>query len=151
MSSKLTQIELEEYREVFNDFDQDGSGAVSTQELKLMFRSLGQEISDQELKELVDEVDKDGNGEVDFEEFCEMMAKKIAEQGDVDIERDLQDVFKLFDKNNRGYITFDDLKKCLKMLSIKLPEDKIQNMITEASTAGDDRVYFDDFRYMYFC
>ena len=35
-------------------------GAVSTQELKLMFRSLGQEISDQELKELVDEVDKDG-------------------------------------------------------------------------------------------
>ena len=26
MSSKLTQIELEEYREVFNDFDQDGSG-----------------------------------------------------------------------------------------------------------------------------
>ena len=43
-----------------------------------------------------------GNGEVDFEEFCEMMAKKIAEQGDVDIERDLQDVFKLFDKNNRG-------------------------------------------------
>ena len=39
-----------------------------------------------------------GNGEVDFDEFCEIMAKKTAEQGEVDIETELKDVFKIFDR-----------------------------------------------------
>ncbi|XP_063725495.1 uncharacterized protein LOC134853428 [Symsagittifera roscoffensis] len=151
MSSKLTALELEDYREVFNDFDADGSGQVSNEELRKMFQSLGQEVTQKEVKELVAEVDKDGNGEVDFDEFCEMMTKKTAEQGEVDIETELKDVFKLFDRNNQGYISFGDLKKCLQMLSINLPDDKIQNMMREASSGQDGRVYYDDFRYMYFC
>ncbi len=79
------------------------------------------------------------------------MAKKQLEQGDVDIETELRDVFRMFDRNDNGFITFQDLKAILKMLSIKLPDDKIKNMMTEAASNGDDRVYFDDFRYMYFC
>ena len=53
--------------------------------------------------------------------------------------------------SEQGYVTFNDLKQILKMLSIKLPDEKVREMMVEASSAGDDRVTFDDFRYMYFC
>ena len=45
----------------------------------------------------------------------------------------------------------NDLTEILKMLSMKLPPQKIQNMITEASSNENGKVYFEDFRYMYFC
>ncbi|XP_075262918.1 neo-calmodulin-like [Convolutriloba macropyga] len=151
MAKQLTKAEIEELQEVFNDFDADASGSVNVSELKSMLQALGQNVSQRELKELMDEVDADGSGEISFDEFCEMMAKKISEQGEVDIETQLQEIFRMFDRKEQGYVTFNDLKQILKMLSIKLPDEKVREMMVEASSAGDDRVTFDDFRYMYFC
>lgn len=44
-------------------FDKDGSGAISTQELGEVLRSLGQNPSEHHLKEMIKDVDIDGTRE----------------------------------------------------------------------------------------
>ena len=47
------------------------------------------------------QVDSDGNGEIDFDEFLSMMAKKLKE---TDLEEDIREAFRVFDKNSSGYV-----------------------------------------------
>merc|ERR1711941_94877 len=80
---------------------QDGSGAISSEELLGVMRAMGQNPTEDELLNMVMEVDVDGNGTIDFPEFLNMMKKKANE---VDEEADLREAFKIFDRNRDGYI-----------------------------------------------
>jgi calmodulin len=75
MVDLLSEQYLEEFREVFNLFDKDGSGTISASELGTVMRTLGQNPSETEVENMIREVDKDGNGEIDFEEFCKLMVR----------------------------------------------------------------------------
>ena len=52
---------LPEYREAFNIFDRDGSGTITSKELAIAMRSLGQNPSEDQLEKIMQEVDVDGN------------------------------------------------------------------------------------------
>jgi len=73
-SDLLTESRL---RAAFNMFDQDNSGAIAAEELRVL---LG-DVDDAVWKEILDEVDSNGDGEVDFEEFETMMMKLIEKAG----------------------------------------------------------------------
>ena len=49
-----------EYKEAFNLFDRDGSGTITSKELSIAMRSLGQNPSEDELESIMKEVDIDG-------------------------------------------------------------------------------------------
>lgn len=51
---------LTEFRQAFKLFDKDGDGTVSTNELGVVMRSLGQKPTDEELHAMINEVDEDG-------------------------------------------------------------------------------------------
>ena len=51
---------LLELREAFNIFDRDGSGSITSKELGIAMRSLGQYPTEDELQRMMDEVDVDG-------------------------------------------------------------------------------------------
>merc|ERR1719251_220375 len=98
----LDQIQTAEFREAFEEFDKDGSGAISSKELLGVMRAMGQNPTEDELNSLVMEVDLDGNGTIEFPEFLEMMKQKSKE---VDQGVELKEAFKIFDRNKDGYIT----------------------------------------------
>lgn len=50
-----------EYRQAFRVFDKDGDGTISTEELGVVLRSLGQNPSPEELDDLVEAIDVDGD------------------------------------------------------------------------------------------
>ena len=54
--------EKNELREAFNAFDEDGSGSVSTDELRKMLRKLGKSVTNDELIELIKFSDEDNSG-----------------------------------------------------------------------------------------
>ena len=49
-----------EFKEAFKIFDKDGDGTISTKELGIVMRSLGENKSDEELEAMIAEVDVDG-------------------------------------------------------------------------------------------
>ncbi|KAM0332608.1 hypothetical protein ACHAQA_002892 [Verticillium albo-atrum] len=60
----------------FEVFDKDGSGSVSSSELRSVLISLGQKHTDDEIDEMVKHADLDGNGSIDYHEFVQLMAPK---------------------------------------------------------------------------
>ena len=95
----LTEEQTAEFKEAFTLFDKDGDGTISTKELETVMTSLGQKPTLAELEMMIKEVDIDGNGEIDFGEFLTMMANKLKE---TDMEEDIREAFRVFDKQNCG-------------------------------------------------
>lgn len=143
MTNKFTSEQVEEYREAFDLFDKDGDGSITTSELGVVMRSLGQEPTVKELENMIKEIDEDGNGAIDFDEFLHMMAKKHAEC--VDPEEELREAFQVFDKDGNGYISKEELHLVMNNLGEKLTDDEIAEMIKEADADGDGQVNYREF------
>ncbi|NP_001018568.1 calcium-binding protein 5b [Danio rerio] len=69
-------IGIKELKDAFKEFDMDGDGSITTEELRLaMLKLLGENTNRREVEAVVREVDNNGDGTVDFEEFVKMMSK----------------------------------------------------------------------------
>ena len=142
-SVKITDEQLESFKETFMMFDKDGDGTVSTKELGAVMRSLGNNPTQEELEELIDDADRDGSGSVDFREFVELMIKREAEKETID---DLKQVFRVFDKDGNGYVSTSEIKFVLNSVGLHFSDEEILEMVQEADIDGDQHVSFDEFR-----
>jgi hypothetical protein len=107
-----------------------------------VMKSLGQKPTRAQLEAMVREIDADGDGAIDFPEFLTMMLRKMNEG---DPERELRDVFTVFDKDQSGTISADELKSVMKVIGEKLTEQEIEDAIRLADTTGDGEVDYDEF------
>jgi len=143
MEKKLTDEQIEEFREAFALFDKDGDGSITTKELGTVMRSLGQNPTEAELQDMINEVDADGSGTIDFNEFLAMMEKKALNSGDT--EEELKEAFKVFDKDGNGFISAAELRHVMTNLGEKLTDEEVEEMIREADMDGDGQVNYDEF------
>ena len=75
----ITKEEVEELRQIFDLYDEDGGGFLDRMEI---YKALGvvsgyssqTGLSMQELDAMIDEADVDGGGTIDKEEFVQMMS-----------------------------------------------------------------------------
>merc|ERR1712079_792124 len=146
-SVKLTDEEMDAFKETFMMFDKDGDGTVSTKELGAVMRTLGNNPTQEELEELIDDADRDGSGSVDFREFVELMIKRESEKETID---DLKQVFRVFDKDGNGYVSTSEIKFVLKSVGLIFTDEEIQEMVQEADIDGDQHVSFDEFQDIFF-
>ena len=65
-----------ELREAFKVFDKDGDGFITSTELKLVMKQLGEDLTDEQLADMMKEADSNSDGRIDFPEFCKMMGGK---------------------------------------------------------------------------
>lgn len=100
------QKQIAEYKEAFGVIDKDGDGKIDHKELKACFEELGQNVKDAELKAMVAECD----GPLNFPNFLQLFSSKL---NGTDPEEMLFNAFKLFDMNNAGHISKDELKEML--------------------------------------
>lgn len=103
-------------RDLFDRIDKDGSGALSTKEIKRLVNMLGQNLTDKEFKECMREMDKDNSGEVGFREF-EGWWKGTEEGGTETSAEELADLFSEVDADGSGEIDMDEFIEmiCMKM------------------------------------
>ncbi|KAK8542981.1 hypothetical protein V6N12_015556 [Hibiscus sabdariffa] len=138
MSEKL----VAEFQEAFCLFDKDGDGCITMEELAIAVKSLDQNPTEEELQNMIDEVDTDGNGAIEFGEFLNLMARKMKE---TEAEDDLREAFRVFDKDQDGYISPHELRLVMINIGEKVTDEELEQMIREADLDGDGQVNYDEF------
>lgn len=134
-----------EWRTIFEMFDTDGDGSISVKELESIMKSLGHNLTEVELLDLVKEFDFDGNGEIDYEEF-QALAKKCFPNGAANPSTDeLKEIFKLADKDEKGYITANELRELFGLMGETATDEDIDDMIEVADFDNDGKINMDDF------
>lgn len=144
----LTEDQLEEIREAFNLFDSSHAGNIDLRELKAAMRALGFEIKRDELKSMMSDINKEVNDAnahlvtINVDEFIELMTPKMSSR---DTRDEIEKIFRLFDEENTGFITFKQLKKVCSELGEGLTDNEIQEMIDEADRDQDGKINFEEF------
>ncbi len=142
MVENLSEDTINQFRIIFELFDKDNSGTITTKELGTVMRNLGQNPSEEELKQMIREVDLNGNGTIDFKEFMCLMVKKMK---DNDFDEELQEAFKVFDKDQNGFITSHELRHTMTNLEENLTPEEVEEMIKEADLDNDQQIDYDEF------
>jgi Ca2+-binding EF-hand superfamily protein len=79
MISKMSEKDNpEEIEKAFELFDEDGTGAISFDNLKRVAQELGEAISDDELREMIFEACKNRYGEVSAEQFKQILNRSTS-------------------------------------------------------------------------
>lgn len=130
-------------RQVFGLFDRDGDGKISMNELGEVMKSLGADASQAELKAMiggsVEGMFTARGGAIDFATF-----KKIIDGEKFGDEiTDLQEAFKLLDKESKGFIGAKELLKVCKKLGEDLTEEEANAMVGEALIGYEGKIYYD--------
>lgn len=74
MARKVKDVDAEaELKEAFDVFDKNGDGFISSEELALVLKNLGEPASGADVARMIKDADLDGNNLIDFEEFKKMM------------------------------------------------------------------------------
>ena len=142
MTDQLQEDKVAECKEVFDLFDKDKDGAITTKELGDVMRALGANPTQAELQEMINEVDTDDSGKIEFKEFLSLFAKKMK---DPDTEEDLIEAFRIFDKDGSGNISALELRHVMTTLGERLTEEEADEMIKEADTNNDGQINYQEF------
>ncbi|EQC34748.1 centrin-2, variant [Saprolegnia diclina VS20] len=119
----LDEEQMEEIKEAFSLFDTDGSGSIDARELKAAMRALGFQVKKAEVRKMIADIDKDENGTIEFENFVEMMTSRMNSR---DTRDEVMKIFKLFDDDSTGKISFKNLKRVCSELGENLTDEEMQ-------------------------
>ncbi|KAF4356185.1 hypothetical protein G4B88_015374 [Cannabis sativa] len=141
----LSEEEIDGIKQIFELMDTDKNGDLTFEELKEGFCSIGHPITDSEVQMLIDAADADGTGTLNCEEFVTVSVhlKKISN------EENLSQAFSYFDKNESGFIEFDELKEALLDHKLDFANDQvIHDILFDVDLDKDGRISYDEFKAM---
>lgn len=133
---------MEELKEAFHLFDTNHSGTIDAREFKAAMRALGHDIKKADVVQCFAEVDKDVSAALNFEEFVKIIGPRLKDRNS---KEEIYRIFKLFDEDNTGRISFKNLKKISNEIGESLADDELHEMIAEADRTGDGLITFEDF------
>ncbi|XP_012838274.1 PREDICTED: calcium-dependent protein kinase 24-like [Erythranthe guttata] len=145
VADNLPDDQVDGIKQMFQMMDTDKNGNLNFQELKDGLYMIGQPVADHDVQLLLDAADCDGNGMLNCEEFVTLAVhlKKINN------EELLHEAFLYFDKNNSGYIEFEELQQSLLDDHFGPTNDQVvQDIIFDADLDKDGRISFAEFKAM---
>ncbi|KTG39046.1 hypothetical protein cypCar_00022200, partial [Cyprinus carpio] len=86
-----------------------------------------------------------GSGTIDFEEFLVMMVQQLKEDQAGKSEEELSECFRVFDKNQDGFIDRDEFADILRATGEPVTDEDINELMADADTNKDGKLDFDEF------
>merc|ERR1739848_574145 len=122
--------EIKCLKNCFDLFDSKKQSFLSADDLDEILRAMGFRPSAEELAAILAEIDEDGSGEIEFAEFCQLCAKFLVEDPDIEtMKRELKDAL-------RGLIS---------ELLAPLTDEELDGIIAELDEDGSGTMDFDEF------
>ena len=150
-------------RQVFDYFDKDGSGKLSSKEFLNALEKMGiGELNPKEKEVLLKSVDADMNGTIDYREFWRKCGRfgVISRSKEDEIvfiiddtlrkhDLDISAMFEIMDKKGKGVITKEDFKDTLVNSRVKIEKKDLDNFTDLFWRNRDDGINYRDFIRMY--
>ncbi|MCQ2819953.1 MAG: EF-hand domain-containing protein [archaeon] len=136
---RLGENELYKY---FDKYDADGDGLISAPELRNLMTAVGCPINDAQLQDLINYSDITLEGLISGESFIKIYNMHSAEP---DTDEELEEAFRIFDKDNTGYLTVDSLLRVFRKIDESLREEEILQMIKENDLDHDGKLSYNEF------
>lgn len=143
MVETLSAEQIQEFRQAFDIMDRNSDGEITIDDLASVMRAIGQSPSHNELQDMIREVDADGNDKIDFTEFLALMSRQMRQ---TDIDDELREAFQVFDSDNDGFISGQDLRKLLISLGLDASAEVVRRMIGEADRNRDGKIDLAEFK-----
>ena len=141
--------EMNDVKNLFDEFDDDGSGEIGEEELRQLIQMLGANFNEDEIKKTMLELDKDGSGEVDFQEFYKWWRDPIT-AGTLAVCKErmaaVKDRFDEFDADHGGALDREEIRDlCEQLLGIDMTETQLDAGMLQMDGDGGGEVDFNEF------
>lgn len=160
MESDANHGKEEELKKVFSTFDKNGDGFITRQEFRESLRIF---MEEKEIDDIIVKFDSNKDGLIDFDEFC-LLTRECMGGGEKkekagvnsnereleELEGNLKEAFDVFDKDNDGLISEEELGFVLNALGLREGKkiEECKEMITKVDMDGDGMVDFNEFKIM---
>ncbi|KAK8900341.1 Calmodulin [Tritrichomonas musculus] len=133
---------IQEIHKHFDSVDKDHDGKIPVKDIQLVMKSLEEQISDSDLKKMLKELEISSSGSIKFDEFIYILTRQMREN---DAEEELQEAFKVFDRDGDGKIPKDELSLIMKNIGEPLSQEELDAFIKEADTNKDGYIDYAQF------
>ena len=145
MTDNLPDDKVTECKEVFDLFDKDRDGSISTKELGDLMRALGANPTQTELQEMINEVDSTSTGKIFFNDFLRVIAYHKVCMRDSD-DSDTLDAFVAMGGNADGSGKID-ASKLIDIVKMEFGMTiDIKKLIEEIDIDGSGEIEYNEFK-----
>lgn len=117
-------------------------GVLLPNDLKLLLTQNGFNPNKKTVYEIVAEFDAEEAGGLSFIEFMKAMDTKPYLN---ESKKEIGAIFKKYDRNNKGYLTLDDLQQINNHVKENVDEETLALMLEKADSNNDGKISFEDF------
>ena len=132
-SNGFTQVQKEEYKKYFDQFDQGQKNYLTNDEMNNLLEYLGLST----YRELFNNFDM-----ITYKNYLSILQKKIERQK---LEEEIIKAFEFFDKDKKGYFEIDFFKSLMLSLKEKLTIEEVNEMIKEADPCSLGYIKYKEF------
>uniref|UniRef100_A0A0A9ZIZ1 Caltractin n=1 Tax=Lygus hesperus TaxID=30085 RepID=A0A0A9ZIZ1_LYGHE len=137
----LKSYQIEELKEAFNILE-NGMELIDISHISTIIRACGFEQNNEEIKEILEEIKPVNEGFLNLNELIRVFEIKLKRQDPLE---DIRRAFKVFDWENAGVITLNNLKEISKCVGEELHEEEMKEMISAADKTHSGKVTMDNF------
>ena len=145
MAYRLSEEQIGQIIDAFNTVDTDRDGVIAASHLGKVLKLLGENPTDADLQDMINDVDQDGSGSIEFPELLTMMAKKISE---LEMEDEIREAFRVFDRDGNGFITRHELRVVMMNMGERISDEECEQLVDEADIDGDGQINYEEFYLM---
>ncbi|XP_077988078.1 neo-calmodulin-like [Glandiceps talaboti] len=139
---RLEPNQIEEYKDAFEQCDEDLDGFISAKDVGTLLKTLGQNPTEADLQQIRNEVDVDRCGRIDFDDFLLILTRILSHE---DHEEEIREAFRVFDMDGKGYMHTEEIKHVLVSVEA-FSESEVETMTNDLDINGDGRIHFNEFR-----